>query len=64
MKVTNNYEIPATVSGDYIGKGSDNEPLIRNVSIVEKIKYREKIGRTDDANDLQTAVGDNRRSDD
>ena len=30
------------VNGDYIGKGSDNEPLIRNVSIVEKIKYREK----------------------
>lgn len=30
------------VNGDYIGKGSDNEPLIRNVSIVKKIKYREK----------------------
>lgn len=30
------------VSGEYIGKGSDNEPLIRNVKIIEKIKYREK----------------------
>ena len=31
------------VSGNYIGKGSDGEPLIRNVKIVEEIKdYRKR----------------------
>jgi len=28
------------VNGEYIGKGSDNEPLIRNVNIIKKIEYR------------------------
>ncbi len=28
------------VNGEYVGKGSDNEPLIRNVKIIKKIEYR------------------------
>lgn len=34
------------VSGDVIGRGADNEPLIKNVKIIEKIdKYRVKSGQ-------------------
>lgn len=28
------------VDGDYVGKGTDNEPLIQNVNIIKEIKYR------------------------
>lgn len=28
------------VTGDYVGKGSDGEPLIKNVRIIKEIKYR------------------------
>lgn len=31
------------VTGRLVGKGSDGEPLIRNVRIIRKIKYRSKI---------------------
>lgn len=30
------------VKGRYVGKGSDNEPLIREVEIIEEIEYRIK----------------------
>ncbi len=30
------------VSGDFVGYGTDGEPLIKNVEILRKIKYREK----------------------
>jgi len=30
------------VTGDYVGKGTDNEPLIKNITVIEKIeKYRD-----------------------
>lgn len=32
------------VTGDYVGKGSDNEPLIKNVKIVSEIKYFRRKG--------------------
>jgi len=28
------------VEGDYIGEGTDGEPLIQNVNIIKEIKYR------------------------
>ena len=30
------------VEGDCVGRGSDNEPLIKNVRIVKQIEYRKK----------------------
>ena len=41
------------VNGDYIGKDTDGQPLIKNVSIIEKIdnyKVKEKIGNIDNQN--------------
>ena len=41
------------VKGDYIGKDTDGQPLINNVSIIEKIdnyKVKEKIGNIDNQN--------------
>lgn len=31
------------VNGDLVGKGSDNEPLIKNVEIVKEVVYRDKL---------------------
>lgn len=31
------------VTGDEVGKGSDNEPLIRNIRILEKISFKNKL---------------------
>lgn len=30
------------VTGDYVGRGKDNEPLLKNVKIVRKIEFRRK----------------------
>ena len=38
------------VKGTYVGKGRDNEPLIKDVEIVGKIRYRGKIAYDRDMN--------------
>ena len=31
------------VEGDFVGRGSDNEPLIKNVKILKEVTYRDKL---------------------